>query len=104
MPGISEREIIELAREGRIEWSSHAVRRMLERRISREEVLGCLLSDEIIEQYPNDLLFPSCLLLGYHGGEPLHVVCSIGQGRLWIITVYRPSPERWSDDFRRRRG
>ena len=101
---ISEREIISLAKERQIKWSSHAVRRMLERGISREEVLSCLLGDEIIERYPDDLPFPSCLVLGYHRDKPLHIVCAIGQGKLWIITVYRPSPERWSDDFRRRRG
>jgi hypothetical protein len=65
-------KIVDLVKKCRIEWSSHAVRRMLERGISREEVLNCLLSDEIIEEYPDDLPFPSCLILGYHSGKPLH--------------------------------
>ncbi|HEX30573.1 TPA: DUF4258 domain-containing protein [Candidatus Poribacteria bacterium] len=98
-----EQKIVDLVREFQIEWSNHVVRRMLQRGISREEVLECLLSDEIIEEYPSDFPFPSYLILGYYGDKPLHIVCSVGQGKLWIITVYRPSTDRWFDDFKTRR-
>lgn len=100
---MSEQDIIRMVTNLQIEWSSHAIRRMTQRNIPREEILGCLLSGEIIEEYPNDLPFPSFLVLGYYQERPLHVVCSIGQGRLWIITVYRPTLDRWESNFRTRR-
>jgi len=28
-------------------------------------------------------------------GNNLHIVCSIGEGSLYIITAYRPSPDVW---------
>ena len=46
---------------------------------------------EIIKQYETDYPFPSCLI----NGEELHVVCSINEFNLYIITAYRPSPEKW---------
>jgi len=55
---------------------------------------------EIIEQYPTDYPFPSCLIKG----ENMHIVCSIGEGRLYIITAYRPSPDSWDAEGSIRKG
>jgi len=30
--------------------------------------------------------------------------CSIGEGRLYIITAYRPSPDRWEAGGSKRKG
>jgi hypothetical protein len=35
--------------------------------------------------------------------ENIHIVCSIGEECLYIITAYRPSPERWESDGRKRK-
>jgi hypothetical protein len=71
-----------------------------------DEVLQALDSGEIIEEYPADRPYPSCLVLGRTVvGRPIHVVCapvSI-QRRLIIITTYQPDPARWDPEFRRRR-
>jgi hypothetical protein len=33
---------------------------------------------------------------------PIHVVCSPKDEYLAVITAYRPDPEQWSQDFRKR--
>jgi hypothetical protein len=74
--------------------------------IATEEILAALDSGEIIEEYPDDVPYPSCLILGHtQSGRPLHVVCApvVEEGRLVIITTYQPDPMRWEPGFRRRK-
>jgi hypothetical protein len=67
-------------------------------------VENALMNGEIIEQYPTDYPFPSCLVLGYtKAGKPLHVVCGSSGVELWLITAYFPSPSEWTEDFKQRR-
>ncbi|WP_363317118.1 DUF4258 domain-containing protein [Megasphaera sp.] len=35
--------------------------------------------------------------------KPLHVVCGIGDDKLWIITAYRPDETMWDSSFTRRK-
>lgn len=90
-------------------FTDHARREMNEEplgRIGVEEVLQVLNVGEIIEAYPEDTPYPSCLILGQTATErPLHVVCAPVQAeeRLIIITTYQPGPDRWESDFRRRK-
>lgn len=76
-------------------------------RIVAEEILAVLDSGEIIEEYPDDVPYPSCLILGRtQGDSPLHIVCApvLEEGRLIVITVYQqPDPTRWEADWRRRK-
>jgi len=101
------RDILQAAIEnGRIEWQRHALERILERNISRQDVFNVLGTGEEIEDYANDTPFPSALLFGWKGEEPIHVVValdSIGQ-QGYIITVYRPDLEHFNPDFRTRRN
>jgi len=74
--------------------------------ISTDEILAVLDSGEIIEEYGDDVPYPSCLILGRtRADRPLHIVCApvLDEGRLIIITVYQPDPTRWEDDLRRRK-
>lgn len=71
-----------------------------------DEVLRALATGEIVEQYPQDKPYHSCLILGRTAeGRPLHIVCAAVrvERRLIIITVYQPDPTRWDSQFRRRR-
>ncbi|AET65048.1 DUF4258 domain-containing protein [Methanothrix harundinacea] len=43
----------------------HAVERMFERDISVEDVRRVLLEGAVIEGYPEDTPFPSCLIFGW---------------------------------------
>jgi hypothetical protein len=80
------------------------VKRFLQRGIAQADVLHALSQGEIIEQYPEDYPYPSCLVLGISlQRDFLHVVCGSNQQELWIITAYYPSPAIWNAGFRTRR-
>lgn len=64
-----------LARDDKIKWSLHAMKRLRERRITIDDFLNAIAEGEIIEQYPDDYPTPSCLLMGTTvSGKPLHIV------------------------------
>ena len=87
-----------------LEVTRHTLLRFQERGILFSDVLSAIESGEIIEDYPEDYPFPSCLLYGLSKSEkPLHVVCGVGKGRLWIITAYFPSDDKWENDYRKRK-
>lgn len=82
----------------------HAAKRLEQRGISLREVMSCIQSGEIIEQYPDDYPYPSCLILGNLATDsPLHAVIGTNGEQLWIITAYYPSSEKWLDDLKTRR-
>lgn len=79
--------------------------RLLQRGISIDDVKQVILTGEIIENYPDDYPYPSCLLLGKNFDERyLHVVCGFGEEELWLITAYKPSAEKWQADLKTRKG
>jgi len=76
----------------------------MQRGICRDDVKYAVTGGEILEQYQEDHPYPSCLMNGQTlDGRPLHVVCGIGDGELWIITVYIPDAAKWSDGYKARR-
>lgn len=42
----------------------HAAKRLEQRGIFLKEVMNCIMTGEIIEQYPDDYPYPSCLTFG----------------------------------------
>lgn len=66
------------------------------------------MNGEIIEDYPDDYPYPSCLVFGYAERERiLHVVVSISDGIpriLNVITAYFPDESRFMSDMKIRRG
>ena len=75
-------------------------------RIRIDEVLEALTGGEIIEEYPDDQPYPSCLILGRtRAARLLHIVCApvLTEQRLIVITIYQPDPARWEADFKRRK-
>lgn len=71
-----------------------------------EEVLEAIDTGEIIEEYPDDQPYPSCLIFGRtRAARPLHIVCApvLTEQRLIVITIYQPDPARWEADFKRRK-
>lgn len=93
--------------DGHYEFSKHAVDQSIIRRISVVEISEAIaLSDEIIEDYPEDKYGPSCLILGFtQSGRPLHIQCSYpSRPLLKIITVYEPDVDVWINHRVRRAG
>lgn len=97
-------EIQELVRAGRYEVSFHAQQERLEEDLDLDQIETAIVNHgEILEQYPDDPRGESCLLLGFVGSTPVHVVLGwattkSGGGRLLrVITVYTPMPPKWID-------
>lgn len=86
-------------------FSGHAVTRMFERAIIGSKVRSVIEAGDIIASYPDDIPYPSYLVLGFVEGIPLHVVVGVDKRRqhCYVITVYVPDPARWSEDFKRRK-
>ena len=63
------------------------------------------VTGELIEEYPTDYPYPSCLVLGKSvHDKPLHAVIGIGGGYIWIITAYFPDELKWENDFKTRKA
>jgi len=60
--------------EGQVEWRQHAIVRLLERNISREDVAKIVEKGEIREQYHPRGRLPSCLIFGNVEDKVHHVV------------------------------
>ena len=86
-------------------FSVHALRRMAERQIAIEDVESALSTKEVIESYPSDQPYPSCLVLGWSGSRPIHIVMAenAADNQTIVITVYEPDPVQWDESFKRRR-
>ena len=83
----------------------HAIQRMFERRVPEENVRQVLQSGEMIEDYSDDMPYPSGLMSGRRGNRPLHVVMAENtkEDELVVITVYEPDPSQWKSGFRNRK-
>ena len=95
-----------LVSEGQILWTEHLALRLRERGIKRTDVIECMQNGVIIEEYPDDMPFPSCLINGTSiSGKPLHVVCAQNfDVCCCMITAYYPNPEKWEDDYKTRKA
>ena len=69
------------------------------------EVTEAALNGKIIESYPDDTPYPSCLIFGSSSKRrPIHIVCaySAESDMVIVVTVYHPDPTRWIDFERRK--
>lgn len=88
-------------------YTHHALEEMRNEKFGRiydKEIGECIISGEIIKEYPEDTPYPSFLILGKTGsGRPLHVVCAYGSESdvVIVITTYQPDPALWIDYKRR---
>ncbi len=91
--------------EEKVEFRVHALKRMFQRQISYAAVLQVLVSGTTIEHYPDDLPYPSRLVLGWWESRPIHVVVAddTEEGTRIVVTVYEPDLEEWEPGFRKRR-
>lgn len=84
--------------------SEHAAERFRQRNIKARDIRHAVFNGEIIEQYPDDFPFPSCLILGKTTDEQfIHIVMSDEGSMSRIITAYYPDKCKWSADFKERK-
>lgn len=84
--------------------TAHASNRAVERDIDSFEIEEAVIAGVVIEDYPDDKYSPSCLILGLtQTGRILHVhLCYPPDVK--VITVYEPSPDEWSSDWKTRKS
>jgi hypothetical protein len=82
--------------EGQLMISLHAAEEALAEDITRSEIEEAMLNAQVVEEYPDWWLGPSCLIYGQtQAGRDLHVVASTSGLPVTIITVYEPGPPKW---------
>jgi len=89
----------------RLVFRVHAVQRMFQRYISKDDVRHVLERGETIKTYLKDSPYPSRLVLGWRGPRPLHVVVAdnMEDQETIVITVYEPDLTEWEPGFKRRK-
>ena len=94
--------------QSRLKLRRHAQERRFERDIRLDEIRKVLKHGEIIQEHPEASPFPKYKVLGWtrYGTRPLHVVAADDEEEdvTYVITVYEPNPDRWTDDFRQKRN
>ncbi|HGG60885.1 MAG TPA: DUF4258 domain-containing protein [Gammaproteobacteria bacterium] len=86
--------------EGRVRITDHAEEEAIDDDLTFEEIYYSVMHGEVIEDYPRDRPYPSCLIMGRNfSGQVVHSVWAYNPENHWVvlITVYRPDPARWID-------
>lgn len=82
--------------------SLHAAEEALAEHITRPEIEAAMLNAQVLEDYPEWWLGPSCLVYGRSkAGRDLHIVASYSGLPVTIVTVYEPRPPKWVAPTRR---
>lgn len=99
-------DIIAAIQANQVRVTDHADEEANADHLTLDEIYLSVQHGEIIEGYPNDKPFPSCLILGYTiENEPVHSVWAYNDQKQWavLITVYRPDPNLWINWRERRK-
>jgi hypothetical protein len=84
--------------------TGHAAERFKQRGIKAKDIKNAVSNGEIIEQYPEDFPFPSCLILGKDRKDQwIHVVMSDEGTSSRIITAYYPDADKWNENYKIRK-
>lgn len=98
--------IIGAIRTGMIRISDHADEEAEADSLTFDEIYFSVLHGDVIESYPTDKPYPSCLIFGKtFCGDPIHSVWAYNEENKWavLITVYRPDPALWVNWRERKR-
>jgi Domain of unknown function (DUF4258) len=103
MPSIDLEALRAAVRADRYIMTTHAKQRMGLRHVTDADMKHVVTTGDRIEDYPDALPCPKCLLMAQVGGEPLYVSCAFDGRYAYIITVHRYDPEVWADPWTRKR-
>jgi hypothetical protein len=84
----------------------HALARMAQRGFEPDDIRHSLVNGSVVEEYPEDVPYPSFLVMLWLGQRAVHVVAANNDtdGETIIITVYEPDPLKWNLGFTRRKS
>jgi len=101
------KQIQDLVRQNEVRVSDHGYEELAADKISVRDIIDSLPSALVIEDYPDYPKGPCALvLLADRNGHPIHAVWGIPKGATSpavLVTAYRPDPDRWTGDFKRRK-
>ena len=109
MRSVSEtfQQIVRLVRRGEVTVSNHGYDELAADDLFARDALDSIGDGAPIEDYPDYPKGPCVLVLQKdRRGGPIHVVRGIPRGETSpavLVTAYRPDPQRWEADFRRRK-
>ncbi len=81
----------------------HALQRMIERKISPEEISEVIERGQTLEVYETDNPYPSELKFKIVRGRAIHIVIASASDATYVITAYEPKPDQWDNTFKRRK-
>ena len=92
--------------KGCFDWGSHALERGEQRGISLDKVIEVLRKWDVVENEYNRKPFPTALIMGNNGPQPIHVVVAVDEAQesVNIVTVYEPNLEHFEPGFRVRKS
>lgn len=98
--------LIEAVHANRVRVTNHADEEAEADQLKFDEIYFSVFNGEIIEAYPTDKPYPSCLIYGQTvNGDPVHSVWAYNKQNQWavLITVYRPDLNLWTNWRERRK-
>ena len=99
-------QVLNLLSRGEVRISAHGYDELADDGILVKDVMAGVWGAVILEDYPEYPKGSCVLVLQKDGqGKPIHVVWGIAKNTTSpavLVTAYRPDPQRWSRDFRRR--
>ncbi|GAB3543475.1 DUF4258 domain-containing protein [Spirosoma fluminis] len=85
-------------------YSAHGDRERLADNLTLDEVEEAIRNGIILEQYEDTGRGPCCLVAGFTTtGKPIHIVVGRKLDRVIVITVYIPTPPKFTTPFKRNR-
>ena len=100
-------DIQRLVAQNEVVISSYGYEELAADDIFVQDVLLSISEAVVVEDYPAFGKGPCVLVLQEDNNrQPVHVVWGIARGKVSpavLITAYRPDPEKWVDDFTRRK-
>ncbi|MBI5184695.1 MAG: DUF4258 domain-containing protein [Nitrospinae bacterium] len=88
-------------RADRYVYTHHAETERKTDELTIAQVEEALLNGKILEQYSNTGRGESCLVAGFAGYLPVHIVCGWRGEKIALITVYIPRPPKFAGPYTR---